>query len=107
MKQKKDVTARQIERNITQWTSVSPETAKRLKRKIGSLAAEEKVKKSAIFTARLRQDDLDSFKKIAEEKRIPYQTLLGHVIHGYATGTLVDISEVQKIFGKKLQKKGA
>ena len=103
MKRKKDLTAAQVEKAAAQWKSVSPETAKRLKGKVEILAVEERVKKDAIFTARLRQDDLDSFKKIAEEKRIPYQTLLGYVIHGYATGTLVDVSEIQKVLGKKLK----
>lgn len=103
MKRKKDLTAAQVEKNAAQWKSVSSETAKRLRGKVEAMAAEERVKKDAIFTARLRQDDLDSFKKIAEEKRIPYQTLLGYVIHGYATGTLVDVSEVQKVLGKKLK----
>ena len=103
MKRKKDLTAAQAEKTAAQWKSLSPETAKRLKGKVEAIAAEERVKKDAIFTARLRQDDLDSFKRIAEEKRIPYQTLLGYVIHGYAAGTLVDVSEIQKIFGKKLK----
>jgi predicted DNA binding CopG/RHH family protein len=103
MKRKNNLTAAQVEKTATEWKSVSPETAMRLKRKVEALASEERVKKDAIFTARLRQDDLDSFKKIAEEKRIPYQTLLGHVIHAYATGTLVDLSEVQKVLGKKLK----
>jgi predicted DNA binding CopG/RHH family protein len=103
MKRKKDITATQAEKTADQWKSVSAETIKRLKGKVEALAAEERVKKGAIFTARLRQDDLDSFKKIAEEKRIPYQTLLGYVIHGYATGTLVDVSEVQKVFRKNLK----
>ncbi len=103
MKQKKDLTAVQVERAAAEWKSVSPETAKRLKGKVTRLVSEVRVKKDAIFTARLRQDDFDSFKKIAEEKRIPYQTLLGYVIHGYATGTLVDVSEVQKVLGKKLK----
>lgn len=103
MKQKKDVTAAQIEKTVSQWKDVRPEVARRLKAKTETLASEAKVKKDAIFTARLRQDDLEGFKKIAEEKRIPYQTLLGYVIHGYTTGTLVDVSEVQKVLGKKLK----
>ncbi len=101
MKQRKDVTAAEIEKTADQWTDVRPETARRLKAKTEMLVSEVKVKKEAIFTARLRQDDLDGFKKIAEEKRIPYQTLLGHVIHGYTIGTLVDVSEVKKVLGKK------
>jgi len=103
MKQKKDVSAAQVEKTASKWKSVSSDHAKRIKAKVEGLAAEARVKKDAVFTARLRQDDLDSFKKIAEEKRIPYQTLLGHVIHGYNTGTLVDVSEVQKLLGKKLK----
>ena len=103
MKSKKNVTAAEVEKTSTQWKSADPHTANRIKGKVEALASEAKIKKSAIFTARLRQDDLDSFKKIADEKRIPYQTLLGHVIHGYATGTLVDVSEIQKVLGKKLK----
>jgi len=103
MKRKKDLSASQVERTAADWKSVSLETAKRLRGKVEAFAAEEKIKKDAIFTARLSRDDLDNFKKIAKEKRIPYQTLLGHVIHGYATGRLVDVSEIQKVFGKKLK----
>ena len=103
MKRKKDLTALQVEKSAAHWKSVHSDKANRLKQKVETLAAEARVKKDAIFTARLRKADLDSFKKIAEEKRIPYQTLLGHVIHGYATGTLVDVSEVEKILKKKLK----
>ncbi len=103
MKQKKDLTATQVEKSAEQWKSVHPNKAKQLKKTIENLAASERVKKDAIFTARLRQDDFDNFKKIAEEKRIPYQTLLGYVIHGYANGTLVDVSEIEKVFKKKLK----
>lgn len=103
MKSKKDITPTQVEKAARQWKSVSKDKAKTLTEKFKGLASESKAKKDAIFTARLRQDDLDSFKKIAEEKRIPYQTLLGYVIHGYASGALVDVSEVQKIFKKKLK----
>ena len=101
MKQRKDVTAADVERTVEQWKNVQADTAKRIKAKTEMLVAEAKVKKDAIFTARLRQDDFDGFKKIAEEKRIPYQTLLGYVIHGYTIGTLVDVSEVKKALGKK------
>jgi predicted DNA binding CopG/RHH family protein len=101
MKHKKNVTASQIENNARQWKDVSSDVSKRLKAKTEKLVAEAKVKKDAVFTARLRQDDFDGFKKIAEEKRIPYQTLLGHVIHGYTAGTLVDVNEIRKAFGKK------
>ncbi len=63
MKRKKDLTAVQIEKTASEWKSVHPDTAKRLKGKVEVLVSEERVKKGAIFTARLRQDDLDSFKK--------------------------------------------
>jgi hypothetical protein len=56
MKQKKDLTAAQVEKSADEWKSVSPETAKRLKRKVKQLIAKERAKKDASFTARLRRE---------------------------------------------------
>jgi predicted DNA binding CopG/RHH family protein len=101
MKKKKSLNAAQVEVSSAEWTDVGPELAKRLKARVEGLAKEARVKKDAVFTARLRKDDFDKFKQIAEAKRIPYQTLLGHVIHEYSAGTLVDVNEIKKIMNKK------
>lgn len=57
---------------------------------------EEKPNKK-MFTLRLDQGDLSKLKTLAEEQGLPYQSLLGSVIHRYVNGTLVDITEAKKI----------
>ena len=89
----------QIEDNIHEWKSVHDskkrQTAETLVQQLAT-----KSRKEAKFTARLNQTDLDGLKQLAAKKRIPYQTLLGHIIHSYVTGVLVDVSEIRKIFPK-------
>lgn len=102
MKKKRNLTPKEIEKNLHDWTPVNASEVQAATARLKRVA--DKMKKDAVFTARLRQDDLNQFKKIAEKKRIPYQTLLGHVIHAYVEGTLVDVEEVRKIF--KRQKVG-
>lgn len=46
---------------------------------------------------RLDIGDIISLKDIAREKGLPYQSLIGTILHQYASGTLVELSEVQKI----------
>jgi predicted DNA binding CopG/RHH family protein len=60
-----------------------------------------KARKEAKFTARLNQDDFAGMKRMAIEKGIPYQTLLGHIIHLYVERKLIDVTEVQKLFELK------
>ena len=57
-----------------------------------------KSRKDAKFTARLNQSDFDALKELANDKGMLYQTLLGHIIHQYVEGKLVDITEVRKLF---------
>ena len=60
-----------------------------------------KTRKEAKFTARLNQDDFEGMKRLAVEKGIPYQTLLGHIIHLYVERKLIDVTEMQKLFDFK------
>jgi len=60
-----------------------------------------KARKEAKFTARLNQDDFEGMKRLAVEKGIPYQTLLGHIIHLYVERKLIDVTEMQKLFDFK------
>lgn len=48
-------------------------------------------------TMRLDTGDIISLKDIAREKGLPYQSLIGSILHQYASGTLVELSEVHKI----------
>ena len=74
-----------------------PETKARILARNAKIKAERE-SKSATINTRIAPSDLESFKKIAEEKAIPYQTLLGHVLHEYVSGNLIDIKEAQKLF---------
>ncbi len=58
----------------------------------------EKAKKEAVLTTRISEADLNGLKRVAAKKAIPYQTLLGHLIHEYVNGNLIDVNEVRKIF---------
>lgn len=50
-----------------------------------------------MFSLRLEQEDINGLKEIAKEQGLPYQSLIGSIVHRYINGTLVDISEVKKI----------
>ena len=67
----------------------------------GPQSGARKARKEAKFTARLNQDDFEGMKRLAVDKGIPYQTLLGHIIHLYVERKLVDVTELQKLFDLK------
>ena len=58
---------------------------------------DEKEKKSASINTRILPSDLERLKEIATAKAIPYQTFLGHIIHEYVLGKLVDVEEIRKL----------
>jgi hypothetical protein len=39
-------------------------------------------------------------KRLAEREGIPYQALLGSIIHEYVTGSLVDLAEARKVLSR-------
>ena len=99
MKNRKLPSLREIETHFNQWGAVSP--ARRLKVELrNDVLREARAKKEAKFTARLNQTDFDGLKKLAIENAIPYQTLLGHIIHLYVTGQLVNANEIRKVFAR-------
>lgn len=51
-------------------------------------AAKETIKKNKNINIRISENDLDSIKFIAAREGLPYQTLLGSLIHKYAAGYL-------------------
>jgi predicted DNA binding CopG/RHH family protein len=49
------------------------------------------------ITLRMEGADLEAIKRLAEQEGMPYQTLIGSLVHKYVTGALVDINEVRKV----------
>ena len=52
------------------------------------LAAKETTKKNKTINIRISENDLHSIKLIAAKEGMPYQTLIGSLIHKYASGYL-------------------
>ncbi|AHZ84232.1 hypothetical protein [Bdellovibrio bacteriovorus] len=106
MKRKRIPTQKELEDNFSSWKSVSKEKVAAINAR-NEVLRREKEKKEAKFTARLTQADFEGFKAVAERKGIPYQTLLGFVIHAYVQGSLVDVEEIRKVFPALKLKKEA
>ena len=49
------------------------------------------------LSVRIESSDIAALKRLAEREGIPYQTLLGSIVHKYVTGTLVDVAEARKV----------
>lgn len=49
------------------------------------------------LSIRLESADIVALKRLAEREGIPYQTLLGSIIHKYVSGSLVDLADARKI----------
>jgi predicted DNA binding CopG/RHH family protein len=48
-------------------------------------------------TLRIEGNDLKALRRLSEREGMPYQTLLGSIIHKYVTGSLVDLNEAMKV----------
>jgi len=48
-------------------------------------------------TLRMEETDLAAIKQLAEREGMPYQTLIGSLVHKYVSGSLVDINEIRKV----------
>ncbi len=88
---------RDIETNWQEWSDAGAEAKTRTLKRNSQLRA----KKEGKITARVNLDDLEDFKRVAADKAIPYQTLLGHIIHEYVVGRLVAIEEAKKLLTRK------
>jgi predicted DNA binding CopG/RHH family protein len=67
-------------------------------------AAKETMKKISRINIRMKDDDLDDIKRMADRKGIPYQTLIGSVLHRFAKGDMIAIDEAEQVehFREKL-----
>lgn len=57
--------------------------------------SEKQAKKPVTF--RMDVSDMERIKQMAREQGLQYQSLVGSVLHRYAMGTLVDITEARKV----------
>ena len=53
-----------------------------------NLAAKETMKKNKNINIRISENDLEAIKLLAAKEGMPYQTLIGSLIHKYASGYL-------------------
>ena len=60
-------------------------------------AAVETVKKVARINIRMKADDLEDIKHLADRKGMPYQTLIGSVLHRFAKGDMVFIDDAEQV----------
>ena len=51
-------------------------------------AAKATIRKNKNINIRISENDLESIKLLAAREGLPYQTLIGSLIHKYATGSL-------------------
>ena len=84
MKQKLDSYEKEIEKNISQFTSVSDQK----KEFIESIIDKANIKKS--ISLRLKANDLELLKLRADSEGLPYQTLLSSIVHKFVSDQLVD-----------------
>ena len=56
--------------------------------KLMMVAAKETLKKNKNINIRISENDLESIKMLAAREGMPYQTLIGSILHKYASGYL-------------------
>lgn len=57
----------------------------------------KEIENKKMVTMRLEGNDIARLKDEAKRQGLPYQSLLGSILHKYLDGTLVDISEAKKV----------
>ena len=80
-----------------EWKQVSPRRLAEAKEEFAEIKTER-------VNARFRATDIALLKMKAEREGMPYQTLLGSVIHKFVTGQLVDVDSV-KVVVSQMKKK--
>jgi len=76
----------EIERG--EWASVSGAELRKLRAEMVDAARTQS--KEARVNLRLNRDDVGKIRQKAKQEGIPYQTLIGSVLHKYATDQLLD-----------------
>jgi hypothetical protein len=67
-------------------------------------AARVTMKKMDRINIRMKSDDLEDIKRIADRKGLPYQTLIGSVLHRFAKGDMIAVDDAEQVehFKEKL-----
>jgi len=52
------------------------------------------------LSVRIDSSDIAALKHLAAREGMPYQTLLGSIIHKYVSGNLVDVNEARKVLSR-------
>lgn len=86
-----DAEEQAIEDNFESWISLPSETQTAFIAELKGASIRKPV------TVRMDVKDIDALKQLAEAEGLPYQTLLGSVIHKFVSGRLVDLNEARKI----------
>ena len=55
------------------------------------------MKKIDRINIRMKADDLEDIKRIADRKGMPYQTLIGSVLHRFAKGDMISIDDAEQV----------
>lgn len=87
----------QIEDDMEKFVPLSGEEQEEL------MEAIERARKTANISIRLSADDLHRIKNIAKKDGLPYQTLIGSIIHKYSTNQLIDQQTVKHIVTTALE----
>lgn len=53
------------------------------------------------LSIRIDSADIVALKRLAAREGMPYQTLLGSIIHKYVSGNLVDVNEARKVLSRE------
>ncbi len=86
-----DAEEQAIEDNLDSWISMASEKKSAFIAELKGASIRKPV------TVRMDVKDIDALKQLAEAEGLPYQTLLGSVIHKFVSGRLVDLNEARKI----------
>lgn len=87
-----------------EWAPVANKEINRLRGKMVDAAKNQS--KDARVNLRLNPEDVEKIRLKAEREGIPYQTLIGSVLHKYATDQLLDEKAIEAVV-RKLGKKTA
>lgn len=52
------------------------------------------------LSVRIDSADIAALKRLAAREGMPYQTLLGSIIHKYVSGYLIDVNEARKVLSR-------
>lgn len=79
------------------WENLKPPTKEQLEFYKKAALNTLKELKSSRTNIRVNEKDMKAIRQLAESTGMPYQTLIGHILHMYVTKQLVDINEVKKM----------